>query len=336
MSILVTGGAGYIGSHTCVQLQEQGYEIVVADNLSNSKQEALKRVESITGKPVKFYKVDLLDKNGMEEIFKNEKIDAVIHFAGLKAVGESVRIPLKYYQNNISGTVVLLELMRQYNVKNIIFSSSATVYGDIKTVPIPETAPTSTTSPYGSTKLALEWLLNELYVSDNDWNIIVLRYFNPIGAHKSGMIGEDPNGIPNNLLPYISQVAIGRLKELSVYGNDYPTRDGSGVRDYIHVVDLADGHVKALERLKESCGFEVFNLGTGSGVSVFEMIKAFEKASGKEIPYKVTAKRGGDVAECYADCTKASKALGWSAKYNLDDMCRDAWNWQFKNPNGFE
>lgn len=336
MSILVTGGAGYIGSHTCVELLERGEEIVVADNLSNSKQEALKRVEQITGKQIKFYEVDLLDKKGMEEIFKNEAIDSVIHFAGLKAVGESVKIPLKYYENNITGTLVLLELMQQYNVKNLIFSSSATVYGDVKTVPIPETAATSTTSPYGSTKLMLEGLFKELYVSDNSWNIIILRYFNPIGAHKSGMLGEDPNGIPNNLLPYISQVAIGRLKELSVYGDDYPTKDGSGVRDYIHVVDLADGHVKALDRLKKSLGYEVFNLGTGAGVSVFEMISAFEKASGREIPFKVTARRGGDIAECYADCTKARNELGWSAKYNLDDMCCDSWNWQFKNPNGFE
>lgn len=335
MSVLVTGGAGYIGSHTCVQLLGQRYEVVVADNLSNSKQEALKRVERITGKSVQFYPTDLLDKDGLEEIFKREKIDAVIHFAGLKAVGESVKTPLKYYRNNIGGTITLLELMQQYGVKKLIFSSSATVYGDVKEVPIPETAPTSAVSPYGSTKLAIERILKELYDSDPSWDIVILRYFNPVGAHQSGMIGEDPNGIPNNLMPYISQVAVGRLKELSVFGDDYPTKDGTGVRDYLHVLDLADGHVKALKLLETSCGFETFNLGTGSGVSVLEMIEAFRKASGREIPYKITARREGDVAECYADCAKAAKELKWSAKYNLDDMCRDAWNWQMQNPEGF-
>lgn len=336
MSVLVTGGAGYIGSHTCVLLLNSGYDIVVLDNLSNSKMEAIKRVESITNKKIKFYKADLLDIDAIENVFNNENIESVIHFAGLKAVGESVSIPLRYYHNNITGTLLLLEVMQKHNVKKIIFSSSATVYGAVKKVPIFEDFDISSTSPYGSTKVMIETMLKDIYVSDKDFDVIILRYFNPVGSHESGLIGEDPNGIPNNLVPFVSQVAIGKLKEVNVYGDDYNTKDGSGVRDYIHVVDLADGHLKALEKLMNGCGLKIYNLGTGYGVSVIEMIKAFEKASNKTIPYKIAPRRAGDIAECYADSSKALEELGWSATKTLDDMCKDTWNWQTKNPNGYE
>lgn len=335
MSILVTGGAGYIGSHTCVELLNLGYEIVIVDNLSNSKYESVERVKKITGKEIKFYKTDILDKDGLEKVFLNEKIDAVMHFAGLKAVGESVAIPLDYYHNNITGTLNLLFLMKQYNVKNFIFSSSATVYGEVKKLPLTEDSETGgTTNPYGTTKLMIEWILKDLYNSDNSYNIMVLRYFNPIGAHISGTIGEDPNGIPNNLMPYISQVAIGKLEKLSVFGNDYDTVDGTGVRDYIHVVDLAIGHIKALEHI-ENAGYKVYNLGTGYGISVLQMIEAFEKSSGKKVPYQIVGRRAGDIAICYADPSKAEREINFKALKNLDDMCKDTWRWQENNPNGF-
>ncbi len=336
MAILVTGGAGYIGSHTCVELLQAGYEIVVVDNLSNSKKESLNRVKKITGKGFEFYEADLLDREGLEQIFENSQIDSVIHFAGLKAVGESVSIPLKYYHNNITGTLILCETMQKYGVKNLVFSSSATVYGDPHTVPITEDFPLSTTNPYGATKLMIENILKDLYVSDNSWNIAILRYFNPVGAHISGIIGEDPSGIPSNLVPYIAQVAVGKLKELKVFGNDYPTKDGTGVRDYIHVVDLAIGHLKALEKLNTNPGVVEYNLGTGVGNSVLEMVTAFSKASGKEIPYKFVERRPGDIAECYAETKKAEKELGWTAKRGIDEMCEDLWRWQSQNPNGYE
>lgn len=335
MAILVTGGAGYIGSHTCVDLLEAGYEVIVVDNLINSKDESLKRVQEITEKSLTFYKVDLLDRESLEEIFKQHQIDSVIHFAGLKAVGESVSIPLHYYHNNITGTLVLCEVMQKFGVKNLVFSSSATVYGDPHTVPIVEDFPLSATNPYGRTKLMIEDILRDLHKSDNSWNVAILRYFNPVGAHISGRIGEDPNGIPNNLIPYVAQVAVGKLKELNVFGNDYPTKDGTGVRDYIHVVDLAQGHLKALEKLKSNPGVVAYNLGTGCGYSVFEMANAFAKASGREIPYKVAARRPGDIAACYADPSKAKKELGWSAKKGIKDMCSDSWRWQSNNPNGY-
>jgi len=336
MAILVTGGAGYIGSHTVVELLQNGYEVVVVDNLSNSKPEALKRVKEITGKDFKFYKVDLLDRDGLEQIFKENKLEAVIHFAGLKAVGESVSIPLKYYYNNITGTLILCELMQKYGVKKIVFSSSATVYGMKNKSPLTEDMPLSTTNPYGSTKLMIEQILRDVYVSDNSWSIALLRYFNPIGAHESGRIGEDPNGIPNNLMPYITQVAVGKREKLSIFGNDYDTHDGTGVRDYIHVVDLAKGHLKALEKVMKTEGVEAYNLGTGVGYSVLDVVKNFEKATGQHIPYVIVGRRPGDVAECYADPSKAERELGWKAEKTLEDMCRDSWNWQKNNPAGYE
>lgn len=332
--ILVTGGAGFIGSHTCVELLNAGYDVVIADNFSNSKPEAVKRIEKITDKKVKLYEADLLDRQAMEKIFDENKIDAVIHFAGLKAVGESVSIPLKYYHNNITGTLILCEVMAKHNVKKIVFSSSATVYGSPKTVPIKEDFPLSTTNPYGSTKLMIENILRDLYVSDNEWSIALLRYFNPIGAHESGLLGEDPNGIPNNLVPYIAQVALGRLEVLSVYGNDYPTPDGTGVRDYIHVVDLSKGHIKALEKVMDTTGVDAYNLGTGTGYSVLDVVNAYQQASGVKINYKIAPRRPGDIAECYADPEKSKKELGWSAELDLKQMCLDSWNFTKKNPNG--
>jgi UDP-glucose 4-epimerase len=335
MLVLVTGAAGYIGSHTCVELLEAGYEIVALDNLSNSKEESLKRVQKITGRTFKFYKTDLLNQKDVEKVFKQENIDSVIHFAGLKAVGESMSVPLRYYYNNITGTLILCDLMKKYNVRNIVFSSSATVYGDPDRVPITENFQLKPVNPYGRTKLIIEQILQDLYNSDKSFNIAILRYFNPVGAHSSGVIGEDPNGIPNNLMPYISQVAVGKLKELSVFGDDYPTKDGTGVRDYIHVTDLALGHLKALEKLKENVGVLVYNLGTGQGYSVLEIIKAFSKATGKNIPYKIIDRRSGDIAECYANPDKAMKELGWNAKKGIDEMCEDSWRWQSKNPEGY-
>jgi UDP-glucose 4-epimerase len=336
MSILVTGGAGYIGSHTCVELLNSGYDIVVVDNFSNSKPEALKRIKEITGKDFKFYEVDILDREGLEKVFSENNIKAVIHFAGLKAVGESVEIPLKYYHNNITGTLVLCEVMKKHGVKKMVFSSSATVYGKPKSVPITEDFELSATNPYGRTKLMIEEILRDVYISDNDWSIALLRYFNPIGAHESGRIGEDPNGIPNNLMPYITQVAVGKREKLSVFGNDYDTHDGTGVRDYIHVVDLAKGHLKALEKIMTTKGVEAYNLGTGIGYSVLDVVKNFEKATGENVPYVITDRRPGDIDKCYADPTKAYKELGWKAEKNLEDMCRDSWNWQKNNPNGYE
>lgn len=335
MAILVTGGAGYIGSHTCVQLLEAGYEIVILDNLSNSKPEALKRIEKITGKSFEFVKGDILDRSLLEDVFEKYRIDGVIHFAGLKAVGESVSIPLRYYHNNIAGSLVLLEAMQKYGVKNIVFSSSATVYGLADKMPLGEDTPLGATNPYGRTKLMIEEMLRDLHVSDKSWNIILLRYFNPVGAHASGLIGEDPNGIPNNLMPYITQVAIGKLKELNVFGDNYSTPDGTGIRDYIHVMDLADGHLKALEKLRNNPGIAAYNLGTGKGTSVLEMINAFSLASGKKIPFRVTGRRPGDIAECYADPEKAKRELGWTAIRNLNDMCVDSWRWQSNNPSGY-
>lgn len=336
MAILVTGGAGYIGSHTCVELLNQGYEVIVVDNLSNSSIESLRRVEKITGKEVTFYHNDLLDKEAIERIFEKESIEGVIHFAGLKAVGESVSKPLEYYNNNITGTLNLCEVMKAHNVKNLVFSSSATVYGKSEKVPIIEDSPLSTTNPYGTTKLMLEQILKDIQFSDEEWNIIILRYFNPIGAHKSGIIGEDPKGIPNNLVPYITQVMVGKLEHVNVYGDDYSTKDGTGVRDYIHVVDLSIGHVDAIAKLQEKKGYLVYNLGTGNGYSVLDMIKAFEKVSGKTIPYKVRERRPGDIAVSYADATKAKKELGWEAKRDLLEMCEDSYRWQSNNPKGYE
>ena len=336
MAILVTGGAGYIGSHTCIELIHAGYDVVVMDNLSNSSEKSLERVEQITGKKIPFYKVDLLDKAGAEEIFEKENIDCVIHFAGLKAVGESVAKPLEYYHNNITGTLVLCDVMRAYGVKNIIFSSSATVYGDPAFIPITEECPKGKiTNPYGHTKSMLEQILTDLNVADPEWNVVLLRYFNPIGAHESGLIGEDPKGIPNNLLPYIAQVAVGKLECLGVFGNDYDTVDGTGVRDYIHVVDLAKGHVKALKKIEDKAGVNVYNLGTGNGYSVLQVAKAFGKACGKEVPYAIKPRRPGDIATCYADATKAKEELGWEAEYDIERMCADAWRWQSNNPNGY-
>ena len=322
MAILVTGGAGYIGSHTCLELLKAGYEVVVVDNLCNSSEEAVKRVERISGKPVKFYQADILDREALEKIFESETIDSVIHFAGLKAVGESVAKPLEYYYNNITGTLVLCDVMRKHGVKNIVFSSSATVYGDPAFVPITEECPKGTiTNPYGQTKSMLEQILTDFHVADPEWNVVLLRYFNPIGAHESGMIGEDPKGIPNNLVPYIAQVAVGKLPCLGVFGNDYPTHDGTGVRDYIHVVDLAVGHVKALKKIEEKAGVCIYNLGTGKGYSVLDVVKAYEKACGKEIKYEIKPRRPGDIATCYADATKAKEELGWVAERGIEEMC---------------
>ncbi|MFC1649183.1 UDP-glucose 4-epimerase GalE [Patescibacteria group bacterium] len=333
--ILVTGGAGYIGSHTVLELLRERHDVVVVDNLSNSSEKSLERVKKLTGKSVTFHKTDLLDEKGLRNIFAKEKVDSVIHFAGLKAVGESVEKPLLYYRNNVVGTLNLLDVMSKTGIKKIIFSSSATVYGDPEKVPVTEKFPTSATNPYGRTKLIIEQLLRDLYVSDDSWSIVILRYFNPIGAHESGEIGEDPDGIPNNLLPYIAQVAVGKLKKLKVFGNDYETTDGTGVRDYIHVVDLANGHINSIKKLSEK-GCHTYNLGTGKGSSVLEVIKAFEKASGRKIPYEVVKRRPGDVAENFADVNLVKKELGWIAKYDLEDMCKDTWKWQSKNPGGYK
>lgn len=335
MAILITGGAGYIGSHTCIELLNSGYDIVVVDNFSNSKPESLKRVQEITGKSFKFYNVDILSKEKLEEVFKENEIEAVIHFAGLKSVGESVELPIKYYHNNITGTLVLCDVMKKYNVKKIVFSSSATVYGKNNKSPLTEDLPLSAVNPYGWTKLMIEQILQDVYLSDKKWSIFILRYFNPIGAHESGKIGEDPNGIPNNLMPYITQVAIGKRDKLYIFGNDYDTHDGTGVRDYIHVVDLAKGHLKALEKILTTTGVDIYNLGTGIGYSVFDVVKAFEKVSGVNIPYEIIDRRPGDIDTSYADPTKALKEIGWKAEKNLEDMCRDAWRWQVNNPNGY-
>ncbi len=338
MAILVTGGAGFIGSHTCVELLNAGYDVVVVDNYYNASPKSLERVKELTGKDFKSYDCDVRDSEGMDKIFKENKIDAVIHFAGLKAVGESCQKPIEYYDNNIGGTLKLCDVMRNNGCKNIVFSSSATVYGMNNASPLKETMKTGgTTNPYGTTKYMIEIILEDIYKSDNEWNVTLLRYFNPIGAHESGRIGENPNGIPNNLMPYITQVAIGKRPCLSVYGNDYDTPDGTGVRDYIHVVDLADGHVKAVKNILEgNKGVQVFNLGTGKGYSVLDIVKAFSKAYGKELPYKIAPRRPGDLAVCYSDPTKAKEVLGWEAKRDIDDMCRDSWNWQSKNPNGYD
>lgn len=335
MSILVTGGAGYIGSHTCVELLNKGEDIIILDNFVNSKEEALNRIRKITGKDFKFYKVDLLDREALEKVFEENTIDSVIHFAGLKAVGESVSKPIEYYTNNVTGTIILVDTMRKYNVKKIVFSSSATVYGNPARVPITEDMSLSTTNPYGTTKLFIEQILQDIYVADKDWSIVILRYFNPIGAHESGLIGEDPQGIPNNLVPYISKVAIGQLETLSVYGSDYDTHDGTGVRDYIHVVDLAIGHLKALNKIAgDNTGIFVYNLGTGKGYSVLDIVKAFEKANNIKVNYVMAPRRPGDIATCYADPAKAKEELGWIAQRGIEEMCKDTWNFQTKNPKG--
>ena len=338
MAILVTGGAGYIGSHTCVELLNAGYDVVVIDNLCNSCKESLNRVQEITGKTLKFYEVDILDREGLVRVFESESIDSVIHFAGLKAVGESVAKPLEYYHNNITGTLVLCDVMRQFNVKKIVFSSSATIYGTPAFVPITEECPKGIcTNPYGWTKSMLEQILTDLRTADSEWKVILLRYFNPIGAHESGRIGEDPKGIPNNLMPYITQVAVGKRESLGVFGNDYDTHDGTGVRDYIHVVDLADGHVKAIQKMeKDFEGVRVYNLGTGIGYSVLDVVNAFGKAFGRPIPYEIKERRPGDIATCYADSSLAEKELGWKALRDLDKMCEDFWRWQKNNPNGYD
>lgn len=338
MAILVTGGAGFIGSHTCVELLNAGYEIVVVDNYYNSNPKSLERVKELTGKDFKSYECDIRDSEGMDKIFKENKIDAVIHFAGLKAVGESCQKPIEYYDNNIGGTLKLCDVMRNNGCRNIVFSSSATVYGMKNVSPLKETMKTGgTTNPYGTTKYMIEIILEDIYKSDNEWNVTLLRYFNPIGAHESGRIGENPSGIPNNLMPYITQVAIGKRPFLSVYGNDYDTPDGTCIRDYIHVVDLADGHVKAVNNILDGKkGVQIFNLGTGKGYSVLDIVKAFSKAYGKELPYKIAPRRPGDLAVCFSDPSKAKEVLGWEAKRGIDDMCRDSWNWQSKNPNGYD
>jgi len=335
MNILVTGGAGYIGSHTCIELLDSGYDVVVVDNLSNAKEEPLRRVQALTGKDLAFHRVDLLDAGALEEVFAEHEIDVVIHFAAFKAVGDSVAKPLKYYRNNVAGTVNLCEIMARHGVKNMVFSSSATVYGDPETVPIDESFPVSATNPYGRTKLMMEQILKDVQESEPDWNIVILRYFNPVGAHESGRIGEDPNGVPDNLMPYISQVAVGKLERLSVFGGDYPTPDGTGIRDYIHVVDLARGHLNALEKLDLDPGLFVCNLGTGTGYSVLEAVAAFEKASGRAVPYEIVKRRPGDVAVCYASTQLAKTELGWEAARGLDEMCVDAWRWQSQNPDGY-
>jgi len=335
MKVLVTGGAGYIGSHTCLELLKDGYDVVVVDNLANSKEESLNRVRELAGRDLMFHKVDLLDRNALDGVFAGSSIHAVVHFAGFKAVGESVTIPLSYYHNNITGTLILCQVMQKHHVKNLVFSSSATVYGDPHKVPITEDFPLFATNPYGRTKLMIEEILRDIHRADETWNVALLRYFNPVGAHPSGRIGEDPNGIPNNLLPYITQVAVGKLSVLSVFGNDYPTPDGTGIRDYIHVVDLALGHLKALEKLASNPGVVTYNLGTGQGYSVLEMVKAFEKASGKDVPYQIVGRRPGDIASCYADPTKAREELGWSTQRGIHEMCADAWKWQSGNPDGY-
>ncbi len=336
MRVLVTGGTGYIGSHTVLELLNAGFEVVVVDNLSNSSEESLNRVEQITSKKALFYNADIRDDVALEKVFAKENPEAVIHFAGLKAVGESVEIPMKYYDNNIGGTLTLLHVMKKFGCKNIVFSSSATVYGKPERVPIKEDFPTSATNPYGRTKLMIEQILEDVYVSDQDWNIVLLRYFNPIGAHESGLIGEDPAGIPNNLLPYVAKVAVGKLEKVNVFGNDYDTPDGTGVRDYIHVVDLALGHIKALEKIeKEHIGLKVYNLGTGNGYSVLEIIEAFGKAASKDIPYVIGPRRAGDIDTCYADSSLAFEELGWKATRDLKKMCEDSWNWQSHNPDGY-
>ena len=337
MAVLVTGGAGYIGSHTVVELQNAGYDVVVLNNLRNASEKALDRVSKITGKPVKFYRADILDRDALNDIFDKETIESCIHFAGLKAVGESVVKPWEYYENNIAGTLTLVDVMRKHNVKNIIFSSSATVYGDPAQIPITEECPKGQcTNPYGWTKSMLEQVLTDIQKADPEWNVMLLRYFNPIGAHKSGTIGENPNGIPNNLMPYITQVAVGKLKELGVFGNDYDTPDGTGVRDYIHVVDLAKGHVKALKKIKENPGIAIYNLGTGKGYSVLDIVKNFEAATGVKIPYVIKPRRAGDIATCYCDASKAEKELGWKAENGIREMCEDSWRWQSNNPQGYE
>lgn len=336
-TILITGGAGYIGSHTALELLNQGYEVVVFDNLYNSSEEAIRRVEELTGKKIKFYKGDVLNREDLDELFQKEKIDAVIHCAALKAVGESVQKPMLYYHNNITGTLTLMEAMNQAKVKRIVFSSSATVYGNPQKMPITEDTPKGDcTNPYGWTKSMMEQIMTDVQKADSEWDVVLLRYFNPVGAHESGRIGEDPKGIPNNLMPYISQVAVGKLEKLGVFGNDYNTPDGTGVRDYIHVVDLAIGHLNAIEKILENPGLKVYNLGTGVGYSVLDMIKAFEKASGKKIPYEIKARREGDIATCYADPALAKEELGWTAKRDLEQMCADTWRWQSENPNGYE
>jgi UDP-glucose 4-epimerase len=336
MKILVTGGAGYIGSHACVQLIENGYEIVVIDNLSNSSPKVLERIEQLTEEKLEFHQVDILDRDGLKEVFKKHEIGAVIHFAGLKAVGESVEIPWKYYQNNVSGTLVLLDVMKEFGTKNIIFSSSATVYGLPEKLPITEDFPLQQTNPYGATKAIIERILIDIQEASPDWNVAILRYFNPVGAHKSGWIGEDPKGTPNNLMPYLTQVAVGKRESLQVFGDDYDTDDGTGVRDYIHVEDLVSGHIKAVEKLNENPGLVIYNLGTGQGYSVLDLVKAFEQENGIEIPYTIVARRAGDIAASYADPSKANKELGWKAEKNINDMVRDAWNWQKSNPEGYD
>lgn len=336
MKILVTGGAGYIGSHTCIELLNEGHEVVVVDDLSNASKIALDRIQTITKKELTFYEVNILDTEKLNDVFSKEKVDAVIHFAAFKAVGESVSQPLKYYINNISGTLNLLNVMKHHDVKNIIFSSSATVYGMPKEMPITEAAPLSTTNPYGTTKLMVEDILKDIHHADASWNVVILRYFNPIGAHESGLIGEDPKGIPNNLVPYITQVAVGKLDALSVFGDDYDTEDGTGVRDYIHVVDLACGHVAALKKLNPNDGLSIYNLGTGKGYSVLEMVKAFSDVVGHSIPYLIQARRPGDIAVCYADPTKAEEEIGWKATRDLYTMCKDSWKWQSNNPDGYQ
>lgn len=335
MNILVTGGAGYIGSHTCLELLENGHDVTVVDNLINSKYESLNRVQELAHRKLTFHQVDLLDKPALEAIFEQTRFDAVIHFAGLKAVGESVQIPLQYYHNNLTGTFTLCQVMQAYQVKNLVFSSSATVYGDPAQVPIQESFPCAPTSPYGRTKWMIEMVLQDLQASDPTWNIILLRYFNPVGAHSSGRIGEDPQGIPNNLLPFIAQVAVGRLPELQVFGADYPTPDGTGVRDYLHVVDLADGHIKALEILKDNPGVKIYNLGTNRGYSVLELVRAFEQASGRKIPFRIGGRRPGDIAVSYADASRANHELGWTSQKTLDEICADTWRWQSNNPYGY-
>ncbi len=335
MRILVTGGAGYIGSHTCLELLHAGHDVVVVDNLSNSKEESLRRVQALAGRPLTFHQIDLLDRRGLDAVFSAAPVDAVIHFAGLKAVGESVTIPLRYFHNNVTGTLNLCEAMVAHAVRDLVFSSSCTVYGDPASVPITEDFPLSATNPYGRSKLFIEEILRDLWRADPRWNIVLLRYFNPVGAHPSGHIGEDPNGIPNNLMPYVAQVAVGKLPTVRVFGNDYPTHDGTGVRDYIHVVDLAHGHLRALDRLAAAPGVVAYNLGTGQGYSVLEVVAAFGRAAGRAIPYEIVGRRPGDVAASYADPGKARAELGWAARRTLDDMCADAWRWQSQNPNGY-